>query len=113
MGLETISIRYASLPQQHQLWAAGPACQNQAEKRVFLQKLISEETLKSTTKCQFDFACLEGNGFPKCVVDYSVKNNGVFIKQENDQRCPYKMAFGYSYICYCPTRYEIYEKYER
>jgi hypothetical protein len=78
-----------------------------------LMYLISEETLKSTTKCQFDFACLEGNGFPKCVVDYSVKNNGVFIKQENDQRCPYKMAFGYSYICYCPTRYEIYEKYER
>jgi hypothetical protein len=63
MGLETISIRYASLPQQHQLWAAGPACQNQAEKRVFLQKLISKESKP------------EGRGFYKPLQGAIIKDN--------------------------------------
>jgi len=74
---------------------------------------VNEETIKRTVKCQFDFACLRDNDFPKCVADYSVKNNGVFIKQVMEERCPYKITFGYSYICNCPTRYEIYDKYER
>jgi hypothetical protein len=74
---------------------------------------INEETLKHTIKCQFDFACLRDNDFPKCLVDYSVKNNGVFIREVREETCPYKMAFGHSYICYCPTRYEVYEKYDR
>lgn len=74
---------------------------------------INEETLKRTIKCPFDFACLKDKNFPKCVVDYSVKNNGVFVKEAIDAMCPYKMTFGYSFICNCPTRYEIYEIYER
>lgn len=74
---------------------------------------INEETLKRTVKCQFNFACLKDNSFPKCVVAYSVKNNGVFIKEVIEEICPYKMPFGHSYICNCPTRYEVYEKYAR
>jgi len=74
---------------------------------------INEDILKKTIKCRFNFACLKNNGFPKCVVDYSVKGNVVFLKKVREEMCPYKMSFGYSYICHCPIRYEIYEKYEK
>jgi len=74
---------------------------------------VSKETLKQTIKCPFDYACLKDQHFPKCVVDYSVENNIVFVKEVRKENCPYLMSFGYATLCHCPTRFEIYQKYEK
>jgi len=74
---------------------------------------VSEETLKQTTKCQLDFKCLTGNR-NMCLIDRPVNGNGLFIKERRDnmQNCPYSEFSELSaYVCNCPTRYEIYTRY--
>jgi hypothetical protein len=72
---------------------------------------ISEETLAKTNKCQNDFACLEGGECLKCVVKYSVPDNGCFVKPVKTENCNYLLRYGDSWLCICPTRSEIYKRY--
>jgi len=74
---------------------------------------ISEETVKNTTKCPRNFKCLT-DGRDMCPVD---KTSGkvLFLKENGykNRDCPYLISFGFtSYICTCPTRYEIYTHYK-
>ena len=74
---------------------------------------VSEETLKQTTKCQLDFQCLTRNR-NMCLIDRPVNGNGLFIKERRDniQNCPYlEFSELSAYVCNCPTRYEIYTRY--
>lgn len=73
---------------------------------------IDEDVKKSTTKCEKDFKCLVDNTYELCKVTESVRDNVLFIKCEEDNYCIYRMDFGNSYICNCPTRKEIYKKYK-
>jgi hypothetical protein len=38
--------------------------------------------------------------------------NPCFLKTVKTGDCPYKMMFGDSYICNCPTRAELYKRYQ-
>ncbi len=74
---------------------------------------ITEETLKQTTKCHSSFQCLTENR-DICLVDRRINGRGLVIRERNDknQGCQYLMSFGFSsYICNCPTRYELYTQY--
>jgi hypothetical protein len=71
---------------------------------------ISEDTLRKTDKCQ-DMKCLEEDGRPECKVDRQLKGNGVFVSPNGRDQCPYKMSFGNAYVCNCPTRFELFDKY--
>ena len=73
---------------------------------------IDEDVKKSTTKCEKDFRCLVDKTYELCKVTESVHDNVLFIKCEEDNYCIYRMDFGNSYICNCPTRKEIYKKYK-
>lgn len=73
---------------------------------------INEEILKNTTKCNKNFSCLSGNRNELCMVEYNVKDKIHFIKCTNTKFCSYKISFGYSYVCTCPTRKEIYNRYK-
>ena len=77
---------------------------------------ISKETLEKTTKCLRDFQCLDSDKkdicIDMCTIDTFI-NDVLFLKDRlHDIYCHYKMSFGYSYICNCPTRKEIYEVYK-
>ncbi len=75
---------------------------------------IDELILKETTRCSKDFSCLKNENDP-CLtskVSNSVNGKVIFISCIED-KCNYDMRFGYSKICNCPVRKEIFNKYNR
>lgn len=78
---------------------------------VELKFEISKKTVKSAVKCPRDFQCLNDPKFKLCPVESYVKGVGCFLKNSYKRNCPYKSSFGYSQVCKCPVRCEIFEKY--
>ncbi len=72
---------------------------------------VKEETLKLTDKCRNNFACLSGGKSCLCEIEDSFDGRVLFVKVGN-KVCDYKMSFGYSYVCNCPTRKELYSRYK-
>ena len=73
---------------------------------------ISQDTLYRTTECPRNFTCLEEGKCGTCKIEGLVKGDGVWIAGDRPEGyCPYLMSFGKRWICNCPTRYEIYERY--
>lgn len=75
-----------------------------------MTKEVSEEARQKAEKCPLGFACLSGEEAPRCVISSSVRGV-LFVKSAAADHCPYGMSFGYSYICTCPVRWEIYDRY--
>lgn len=71
---------------------------------------VAEETRQKTDRCPREFACLSDQGAPCCAVRSSVRGV-LFVESEAATHCPYGMGFGYSHICSCPVRWEIYDRY--
>jgi hypothetical protein len=71
---------------------------------------VSEEARQRTDKCPREFACLSSGKNPRCAVRSSVRGV-LFVEKTAPYHCPYAMSFGYSYICSCPIRWEIYDRY--
>jgi hypothetical protein len=72
---------------------------------------ISEEIINKTTRCNHKFKCLNDDNRDVCVVDICFGGNGCFLKTAKPDYCTYKNTFGGSYVCYCPTRHELFKKY--
>ncbi len=72
---------------------------------------INKEILKRTTKCEKDFNCLKDEKHVYCKVERCVSDKVHFIQCLIDGYCIYRMSFGESFICNCPTRKEIFNKY--
>ena len=73
---------------------------------------ISDETLKQTTHCQRNFHCLTNNG-NMCLIDKPISERGLLIKEifSNNENCPYIESSENAFICNCPTRNEVYMRY--
>lgn len=71
---------------------------------------IRKETLEKTIHCHKDFGCVKRNEIC-CRVIQCVNNEVHFVECKDTVQCNYKMSFGYSFICTCSTRKEIYNKY--
>jgi len=74
---------------------------------------ISEQAIKAADNCIYHFACLSGDEKCLCAVDDNFNGKILFIKPHNHNACSYRMSFGYSYICKCPVRKEIFMRYQR
>ena len=72
---------------------------------------IDKEILKKTTNCEKNFECLNNDKHIYCKVEDCVNNKVHFVKCLNVDYCVYKMSFAQSFICNCPTRKEIFNKY--
>jgi len=73
--------------------------------------VVSDELLQATTNCRKGFSCLKGNSEDLCKVETCIDGKVHFIRCLNDEFCTYQHAFGVGYFCACPTRKEIYNKY--
>jgi hypothetical protein len=73
--------------------------------------VIGQEILEETRKCRNDFACLTNTGECLCKTEDFCSDNVCFIKPDKGKFCNYMMSFGYSFVCNCPTRKEIYRHY--
>ncbi len=72
---------------------------------------IDTEILRETVKCRKNFSCLSGVKDCLCEVEDNIYNKILFIKPRSNKLCDYRNAFGYSYVCNCPTRKEIFRLY--
>ncbi len=72
---------------------------------------IEKDILQKTTKCKKDFSCLKNQGATICKVLNCVNDKVHFVDCTSKVFCDYKMTFGNSSICNCPTRKEIFNKY--
>ncbi len=71
---------------------------------------INNEILKKTT-CKKGFSCLSGNKNEICKVELNVEDKIHFVKCINNDPCNHRRSFGYSFVCLCPVRKEIFNKY--
>ena len=71
---------------------------------------ISEEILQSATKCWRGFTCLSESHNGMCPVRQWV-GDVLFVEKTRQEYCPYDVTFGYSHICTCPVRQEIWDRY--
>jgi hypothetical protein len=72
---------------------------------------IDTRILKATTKCTRDFKCLSGKKHIYCTVEDCFGDRVLFVKCLQVSSCSFKALFGDSCVCGCPTRMEIYKKY--
>ena len=73
---------------------------------------IDEGVLKKTVKCRSAFSCLSGDKNRSCDVIDSISSDMVRIALQSDKVCSYRLSYGYSYYCLCPTRCAIYKRYK-
>ena len=66
--------------------------------------------LVQTTACDKQHQCLAGEG-AHCRVEKCVGNEIHFVKCLQSHYCKYVIDFGDSYLCSCPVRKEIFNKY--
>lgn len=71
---------------------------------------ISEDTLRKT-RCEKGFSCLSAHRNDLCKVESCIPGKVIFLETLNDNSCHYATSFGYTRICNCCTRKELYEKY--
>ncbi len=72
---------------------------------------ISEEAQKSTMRCEKGYSCLNRGAQDLCKVERYVGKGVVVIKCKNDKYCPYRMSFGGVFLCHCPIRMELFNRY--
>ena len=70
---------------------------------------INEKILENTLKCKKDFSCLSGKSL--CQVELNVGDKIYFVKCMSNEPCNYRISFGYSFVCLCPVRKELFNRY--
>jgi hypothetical protein len=73
---------------------------------------IDNSVLNDTTSCERTYACLKGKEHIYCKVKEIVVDKIHFISCLNKSYCNYKVDFGLSQVCSCPTRIEIFKKHK-
>jgi hypothetical protein len=72
---------------------------------------IDEEIIKRTTNCELNFSCLSGDKTCMCKVKYFIGFDLLEINPKIVNDCRYHLSFGNTNFCTCPTRNEIYNRY--
>lgn len=73
---------------------------------------IDKKIISVTRNCPENFDCLNSDRHVYCKVENCINQNVLFVKYTGKSFCNYKMSFGNSSICTCPTRKEIFNKYK-
>jgi hypothetical protein len=73
---------------------------------------VSDKIKKQTTKCSYDFMCLDNKSWDTCAIKRDIQRTILEIKTQNNQAgCSYRFSYGDSFFfCSCPTRGEIYRR---
>ena len=71
-----------------------------------MKKEIPENIIKETTLCEKLFDCLNSEDHVYCNVEECINDKIHFIKCLHNDYCIYKIPFGNSHCCRCPTRKE-------
>jgi len=73
---------------------------------------VDFETIRVTTRCEKNHACLSKDSSSLCEVREFVDGYLHFVQCGSDKHCSYQEPFGSSCLCSCPTRKQIYNLYK-
>lgn len=73
---------------------------------------VNQATLAATKKCKKDFLCISQSGKGICTVRACVADKAALIECAEKTPCEYKVEYDSTLICTCPTRIEIYKRYQ-
>ncbi len=73
---------------------------------------VSNKVMEATTDCKKGFSCLEDKRKDLCKVGVSIGDEVHFIVCADDTNCSYQRSSVEGFICDCPIRKEIYNKYK-
>jgi len=74
---------------------------------------VPEDIIAKTTQCEHGHSCLDAGqdgDKPLCEMDRSYGENLLSAKKCTNRPCPYRVFFGYGYICACPIHGAISSK---
>jgi hypothetical protein len=74
---------------------------------------VDKAVLHKTTYCIYDFTCLSGDRNCLCDVVDSNDEDIVEIKAKPSKPCKYCVSLESTSYCTCPTRVEVYHRYNR
>lgn len=72
---------------------------------------VDKTIIEKAECCDKNLACLSEENHPSCKIDSCVGNKIHFV-EKLERECKYYQEFGFSYICKCPVRIELYNKYK-
>lgn len=72
---------------------------------------VSEKVIFETINCEKNFSCLKNTTHTLCNVTECINNQVHFLECTDNKVCNYNLTYADSYICLCPTRKEIFNKY--
>jgi hypothetical protein len=73
---------------------------------------VGEEAFDRTTQCPHEFICLDEGKCARCRIKKTIPHDGLMILGDRPNGdCPYLMSFGCSWMCLCPTRHDLFERY--
>ena len=81
------------------------------EARISWNKQLNSFVIKATTKCEHGFSCLSDSNECLCEVKCAGPEHFVEIKAHSSDSCRYFLAYNNFTYCLCPTRNEIYKRY--
>ena len=77
-----------------------------------MYRKVTEDIIKKATNCTKKFTCLSAYRKDLCKIESHPSESVFFIEHLNDETCKYSYSFGYSHVCTCPVRQEIYRRYK-
>lgn len=73
---------------------------------------IPEHIKERASRCPYGHACLkEKADYPKCRVDDADGEDILFLRDQGEVSCPYRVLFADTAICRCPVHYRIIRDY--
>ena len=74
---------------------------------------IKDEITAQATECEKGLGCIKNADHHICKVETFINDKVIFVKCLDDKYCSYKLAFGSFFVCTCPVRREIFNKYRK
>ena len=72
---------------------------------------VDDSIIRRTTRCEKNLSCMSEQRNELCKITRNVEDKVYFVKCQENESCSYRLSFGDSFICNCPVRKEIYNKY--
>ena len=69
-----------------------------------MKKSIDPTIIRETTKCCFDFQCLDEDGKPHCEIKNFIAKDVIFVKRRFRLKCDYNLRYRSSQMFKCTTR---------
>lgn len=73
---------------------------------------IDGDTLRRTGNCPYEFRCLDVCSCDPCPVGRRLNPHGLALRDSRHPSCPYLTTMSEEPVCVCPTRVELFERYE-